>query len=64
MTDITIELKQTPGYPTAEEPRHRFDKLLDDAPWRDSVSATIYLDDPAWEILGYPTTLKAVISET
>ncbi len=63
MVDITIELRRNPDYPTPEEPKHRFDKLVDDAPWRESIAAVIYLDDPAFELLGYPTNLKAVISE-
>ncbi len=61
MAEIFIELKLNPDYPTAEEPKHRFDKRIEDVPWRGAIAVTIYLDDPAWELLGYPETLKAVI---
>lgn len=61
MEKIIIGLKRNPRYPTAEEPLHRFDKELGEAPWRDSVSATISLDDPAWELLRWPKRLRAVI---
>lgn len=63
MADIIIELKKNPEYPTAEEPKHRFDKALSDAPWTGTVEATIYVDDTAWEILGYPPNLTATISK-
>ncbi len=60
--EVIIGAKQNPRFPTVEEPRRRFDKELDDAPWRDAIAATIYLDDPVWELLGWPTELRVVIS--
>jgi hypothetical protein len=61
-TEVVITAKMNPGFPTAEEPRHRFDKELSEAPWRDTVGATIVLDDSAWERLRWPKELRVVIS--
>ena len=60
--EVIIAAKMNPGWPTAEEPRHRFDKELDEAPWRDTVVATIYLEDRVWHLLGWPKELRVVIS--
>jgi len=58
---LHIELKRNPGWPTPEESRRRFDKPLEESPWAGDVEATIYLDDPIWELLGYPEELTATI---
>ncbi len=60
-TAIRLSLKRGTSYPTAENPRQRFEKRLEDAPWRQSVSVSIELDDPAWEMLGYPQELTVEI---
>ena len=61
MTTIHVLFKMNPGYPTAEEPKHRFDKDLFDSPWADVISGTIYLDDPAWEQIGCPSQLEVTL---
>lgn len=60
--EIIIVAKMNPRYPNPGEHRHRFDKTLSDVPWSQAVAATIYLDDPVWEVLGYPKELRVAIS--
>lgn len=60
--EIYLELKHNPKFPTAEVPRHRFEKPLIEAPWSNAIEATIDLDDPAWELLGFPQRLRVTIA--
>lgn len=59
---ITLTLRINPNYPTEANPRRRFEKLLSERPWSQSVVAFVELDDPAWELLGHPSQLVVSIS--
>ena len=56
-----ITLRRNPEWPTATDPRRRFDKPWVEAPWAGALEATIYLDDPVWELLGWAHELKVTI---
>lgn len=62
--EIHFRLEMNPNYPTTIEPKHRFDKDIGGSPWRDAISATIYLADNVWGLLGYPKELSATIRES
>ena len=59
---LILELKLNPAYPMKDVPRHRFEKTLEESPWRGAATATIELDDPAWELLGWPKALQVHVS--
>ncbi len=61
-TEVIVTAKLNPRFPTAEHPQRRFDKELTEPPWRDAIGATIKLDDPVWELLGWPKQLRVAIS--
>lgn len=59
--EIHLVFKQNMAYPNSEEPKRRFDKELSASPWAKTISGSIYLDDPAWELLGHPKQLEVTI---
>ena len=62
-TELFITLKRNPGWPKTDDQRRRFDKSFEEAPWSEAVEATIYLSDPAWEMLGFAQELKITIEK-
>ncbi len=58
---LTVVLYKVDGFPNKNNPRHRFEKNLEDGPWSETVSAIIELEDPAWEVIGYPYKLMVDI---
>ena len=59
--EIQLEVTKNPDFPTAQQPTHRFEKKLGAAPWSGTAASIIDLDDPTWELLGYPDTLVVTI---
>ena len=62
MTDgIVLTFTRDHTYPTFEEQVYRYEKPIAQAPWSETIAASITLAPEVWTLLGSPEHIRAVI---
>lgn len=62
MTDgIVVTVTRDPTYPRPDEQVYRYEKPKDQAPWSDTIAASMTFAPEVWELLGSPEHIRLVI---